>query len=182
MTIPGFPGAPPLARVKGAAAKALPKGLPVTGQLKFQHYGLAMRFAVDIGGLSIGHWSSCENLKVTFNTEKVTSGGNYYSQILLPKDISYERITLKRAMIKGGSDELRKWLRKVAVEWVNGDPDRGRYTGASGDITLLDVTGKEVQKWHLEGIYPVSWSGPQLDAKRSDIAYETLVIEHEGFL
>lgn len=163
-------------------AKMLPKGLPVTGQLKFQKYGVAMRFAVTITGIDLGNWSSCEGLKVTFNTEQVTNGGHYDHKLLLPKDISYDHITLRRAMIKKDSDKVRKWLSNVADKWMDYDPGDESYQGETGSVTLLDITGQIVQTWGLSGVHPVSWSGPSLNAKQSDIAMETLVLEHEGFL
>jgi len=39
-----------------------------------------------------------------------------------------------------------------------------------------------VAKWNLEGVYPVKWTGPSLDAAGNQIAVETLELAHNGFL
>ncbi|HLI38338.1 MAG TPA: phage tail protein [Streptosporangiaceae bacterium] len=163
-------------------AKALPKGLPVTGQLKFQHYGMAMRFSVTIDGLDLGHWSFCDGLKVEFKTDRVTDGGHYDHQAILPVTVAYGSITLKRAMIQPDSDKVKEWLSKVARQWVGDDALANPYKAGTATIKLLDVCGRKVQEWVLREVYPVSWSGPTLSAEQSKVAIETLVIEHEGFL
>jgi phage tail-like protein len=172
--------------LKRAAAhglpKALPKGMPVTGQLKSQQFGVTMRFDVELGACPLGQWSQCDGLRVTFNTEKVPNGGNYDYQVNLPLDIQYDHIKLRRAMIKKDSEAVRDWLNKVRNEWINYDPNGTAYSSSGGSITLFDTIGRELYKWVLRNVHPVSWSGPSLNAQQAGIAIEELVIEHEGFL
>jgi phage tail-like protein len=172
--------------VKRASAhglpKALPKGMPVTGQLKSQQFGVTMRFDVELDDCPLGQWSQCDGLRVTFNTEKVPDGGNYDHQVNLPLDIQYDHIKLRRAMTKKDSAMVSKWLNKVRKEWINYGPDEAPYRSRGGSITLFDVTGQELCEWELYNVHPISWSGPSLSAQQAGIAMEELVIEHEGFL
>lgn len=168
----------------------IPAGVPMpqmslpgtSGSSTFQKYGLAMRFKVEVGGMTLGHWASCEGLKVEFKTENVADGGSYGYQAVLPVAISYGPVTLKRAMLQADSDKVMTWLRAARDQWVNYDGTGQAYPSYTATITLLDVYGAQVQSWTLRDVYPVSWSGPALSAEQSKIAVETLVIEHEGFL
>lgn len=171
----------------------VPQGLPMpswgrtgasasAGQAMFRKYGMAMRFNVTIDGLALGHWASCEGLKVEFTTESVKDGGHYDYEPALPAALKYSAITLRRAMIQGDSDQVMRWLRTAAAQWTNYDGTTDPYRGGTAQITLLDVYGGTVQNWKLRGVRPSSWSGPALTAEQSKVAVETLVIEHQGFL
>jgi phage tail-like protein len=78
------------------------------------------------------------------------------------------------------SEAVQSWLRDVAAEW-NGSGDMSRI-GKIVMIDLLDVYQVSAAHWALRNAFPISWSGPSLTAKGSEIASETLVLEHEGFL
>lgn len=166
-------GLPPLpaAGVNGSA-----------GQSQFRKYGMAMRFDVWVDGLGLGQWASCEGLKVEFTTEPVKNGGHYDYEAVLPAAVKYSPVTLRRAMIKSDSDKVLAWLREVARKWTDYDGTGDTYQGGTARITLLDVYGGTVEAWNLHGVRPSSWSGPVLNAKQSEVAIETLVIEHQGFL
>lgn len=153
----------------------------------FRHLGLAMRFKVDVVGLgdalNLGHWTSCEGLKVEFKFEAVRSGGDYGSTYLLPQHVSYPPITLKRAVEKPYSDSVQSWLRQVAAQWRGGGDLSAVARTVS--IDLLDVyldPNKPAYTWVLANAVPVAWSGPSMNVRASEIASETLVLEHEGFL
>jgi phage tail-like protein len=145
--------------------------------------GLAMRFLVEVGGLNLGHWQSCNGLRVNFQTTAVQQGGEYRRRTLIPEQVEYGDITLKRAVTADGSKSVAEWLRTAVDKWVNCD-----YTGdvhqpskETATITVLDAHGKSVYAWTLDGVYPKSWSGPELDASSSRVAVETLVFSYDGF-
>lgn len=175
---PTAPGSVVSAIVSGARQGAKP----------FRHLGLAMRFKVDVlgvgtEGLGLGFWTSCEGLKVEFKFEPVRSGGDYLNSYALPLNVSYPQVTLKRAMEKKQSDAVRSWLNQVAAEWRGaGDVSK---VGKIVMISLLDVyldPEEPVATWNLHNAFPSSWSGPSMNAKSNEIATETLVLEHDGFL
>lgn len=153
----------------------------------FRRFGLAMRFSVAFSNGStisnLGEWSSCKGLKVDFKTETVKAGGGYNGEVKLPTEVVYSPVVLERAMEQQTSQNLQAWLGTLVNQWVDysgiGEPPAPSGTVL---ITLLDVYLKPVVSWTLNGAFPVSWSGPVLDAKQNAVALETLTIEHIGFL
>ncbi len=51
---------------------------------------------------------------------------------------------------------------------------------SSGAITVYDLAGRPVERFDLEGVWPVRWEGPSLDSSGSGLAVEELEIAHEG--
>jgi phage tail-like protein len=146
-------------------------------------YGLAMRFKVIVNGLDLGHWSACKGLKVELKVTRVAEGGNYWFERLLPDRITYPTITLERAVHPRDSKAVQSWLRQVAAGWMN-DPGTAGPTqfGQPAQIVLFGAAGQYVMGWKLDGVYPVSWSGPSLSATDNKVAIETLELAHQGFL
>jgi phage tail-like protein len=153
----------------------------------FRLFGLSMRFKVTFsngtGVDGLGEWASCKGLKVDFKTETVKQGGNYNGETKLPTDVVYSPVVLERAMEAQSSQSLQAWLGRLVQSWVNYD-GTAALSPPSGivHIVLQDVYQSTVASWTLNGAYPVSWSGPTLDAKQNSVALETLTIEHHGFL
>jgi phage tail-like protein len=156
----------------GMAGLGLSAGLP--------SYGMAMRFAVSVGGLSLGHWSACKGLKLDLKVSRLKEGGNYGSDQILPEQVSGSSITLERAMEQTDSVKLQKWLREVASEWTSYSGTGRPYKDRTAKITLFDVGGIEMASWTLSGVFPSSWSGPSLSATDNKVAIETLVLEYEA--
>lgn len=165
------------------ALSATPSAAAGTG---LRTFGLAMRFAVTFSSAGLpkplGEWSSCKGLKVDFKTEAVKLGGAYDHEVKLPTQVVYAPVVLERAMERQSSADLQAWLGGLAARWMNyasadAPPPRGTVV-----IVLQDVNQNSVASWTLRDAYPVSWSGPTLDAKGNAIALETLTLEHQGFL
>ena len=83
----------------------------------------------------------------------------------LPVRHSWSRITLKRGITI--SKELHEWVESVR----NGVANR-----KNGAIVLLDDDRKPVVRWRFVNAFPRKWEGPNLDAKGSDVAIETLTL------
>lgn len=181
LATPTAPGS--LVSTAVSAARALRSGSD-----SFRNLGLAMRFKVEVQGvgsqgLGLGLWTSCEGLKVDFEFEPVRSGGDYVNSYVLPKVVSYGRVTLKRAVEKKHSAAVQKWLKQVAAAWRDG-ADISEIARVV-TISMLDVylnPEEPAATWNLQNAFPFSWSGPSMNAKSSEIASETLVLEHDGFL
>jgi phage tail-like protein len=168
----------------GGQASGLSSGLPP--------YGLAMRFTVQVQGLAsvagatpgasfLGSWSACTGLKVKFNATKLKQGGDYTTEHILPEGISYDPVTLERAVHPTESAAVMTWLQKVAAYWTT--PGAGVLpSGQTATIKLFDVTNSAVATWTLRNVYPAEWSGPTLNANDNKVAIEKLVLYHEGFL
>ncbi|HUD37099.1 MAG TPA: phage tail protein [Streptosporangiaceae bacterium] len=153
----------------------------------FPHLGLAMRFKVEVtdleAGVSLGNWTSCEGLRVEFKYEAIRSGGDYASTHFLPSHVAYGQVTLRRAVETQYSRQIKNWLALFATQWesAEGEPT----LGTTVTISLFDVYQDPIApaaQWQLQNAFPVSWTGPSMNAKSSEIASETLVLEHSGFL
>ena len=158
----------------------------LAGLAQFRRVGLAMRFKVEVaaaGVIQLGSWTSCEGLKVEFKYESVRAGGEYDDTHVLPLHVSYGPVTLKRAVEPPYSTAVQDWLKSVATEWTQGMGEAA--VGKAVTITLFDVyqnIAKPAAQWTLQNAFPMSWSGPSMTAKTNEIAMETLVLEHSGFL
>lgn len=174
---------PPSLAARGAAAKSLASRMTgATGPGSSPPYGLTMRFQVTVDGLNLGAWSACRGLQVKLESTKVTSGGDYSTERILPKQVSYSNITLERAVHPADSKTVKAWLEQKVSQWINYDGSGPPYAGGTAKITLLGVQGQEVMSWELTGVYPASWSGPSLSATDTKVAIETLELAHQGFL
>jgi len=145
-------------------------------------YGLVFRFSVKLleteGTRDLGQWQSCGGLKMDFQPVEVKSGGIYTSVRYLPGELKYPKIVLKRAVDPKSSKAVQQWLKEAATSWINGAT---KDKPGDATITLFDPNNKAVLTWHVRGLRPSSWSGPDLDANSSKVAIETLELVHEGF-
>jgi phage tail-like protein len=116
---------------------------------------------------------------VKFNPKRITEGGNYHYEPILPGEIKYPPVTLARAMNSADTAKVQAWLRERASSWIDAYKSGG---GGTATITLLHARGGVVAQWTLRNVYPESWKGPDLDAMTLGIATEQLVLAHEGFL
>jgi len=145
-------------------------------------YGLAMRFRVTVAEINLGLWSGCKGLEVKLAVKKVTSGGDYSTEQILPEQVSYSNIKLQRAVHPTDSITVKNWLQEKVTQWMNWSGSGDIYPGGTATITLYGAQGTKVMEWDLTGVYPVSWSGPELEANKKDVAIETLELAHQGFL
>jgi phage tail-like protein len=82
-------------------------------------------------------------------------------------------VTLKRGIIN--SKTVWDWISLVRREGVGGQKQVS--------ITLFDEARNPVQKWILQGVIPMKYTGPTLAAKGgTDVAMEELVLSAEGLL
>lgn len=134
--------------------------------------GLALRFSVTVDGQSIGLWSKCNGLTVTFGVCSFQSGDDN-TTTHLPGRTSYETITLTRPVTPQASQALQKWLSQQANGTVN-------YTQST--ITLLDASNNTVMTWTLQGVMPSKYTGPTFNSGATSVATEELQLTHQGFL
>ncbi|MFT4164630.1 MAG: phage tail protein [Microlunatus sp.] len=132
---------------------------------------VSLRFTVTIDGKSIGNFTTCSGLKVEVVMEQREEGGTNGFVWQLPSRVKYSNITLKRAVC-ADSQELTDWLIGFANE----------VSYKTACITAMTGDGKKVTSWNLDGVVPVSWSGPDFDVGANNVAMETLVLAHHGFL
>jgi phage tail-like protein len=78
-------------------------------------------------------------------------------------------VTMKRGVI--GSLDLFDWIKEVAA---------GNINRRDVAITLLDEARSTVMTWILRRALPKKWTGPNLNAKGTDVAMEELTLTAEG--
>jgi phage tail-like protein len=141
--------------------------------------GLTMRFKVTVDGLSLGYWTTCKGLSMTFNAKPVL-GNVYDSFTYIPERVTYSDVQLSRAMNSQDSPKVWRWLAQCRDQWYG--PEPGDWSDKTAVIALFDSKYHPVTHWTLSNVYPKEWKGPDLDAGGKTIALETLTLAHEGFL
>jgi len=138
--------------------------------------GLANRFhvTIDTSPYDLGTWQKCEGLDVTWDIADFRAGDEANMRWYFPGNTKYKPIKLLRAANKTDSELVQKWLNTAA--WTQ---DKARGTMA---ITLFDSFAKEILTWNLRNAMPKAWNISTMDAGASQVAIETLELDHQGFL
>jgi len=135
-------------------------------------HGLSLRFTVTIDGYgSLGNWSKCEGLKVTYDVHEYKEGGQNGFAHKLPGRATYQNIKLTRP-VDSDSMMVAGWLASI----------QAMTRRETAEIAILDASGEVVTTFNLMDVYPVSWTGPTLDVGSSSVAMESLELAHNGFL
>ncbi len=129
---------------------------------------MSFKFTVEIDNITVAGFSEVTGLQIETETETVEEGGvNDYVHIL-PKRTKRQNIILKH----GITDKYDLW------NWYQ-DVVKGKFERRNGCIVLQDVDKKEKRRWAFFRAYPVKWTGPELKADSSTIAFETIELVHE---
>jgi len=128
-------------------------------------------FSVEVDGLSLGYFSSCEGLGCEIVLEQREEGGNNTMVWQLPTRIKYSNIKLSRP-IGPHTAEITKWFATM----INGVEPK------TATISARTAENKVVAEWGLLGVVPVRWTGPSLNLDSPKVATETVEIAHHGIL
>lgn len=140
--------------------------MPEAGERK-DPFG-AFNFLVEIDGIIEAGFNSVSGLDISVEFDTIREGGVNDFEYKLPKGLKYSEITLR----KGLADwELWTWCQDFAL---------GKSRRKNGTIHLLDDSKNQVMSWHFIQAYPTKWTGPSLDATKSAVATESLVLAHHG--
>jgi phage tail-like protein len=129
-------------------------------------------FSVKIDNDELGSFNSCDGLGCEVVIEQREEGGNNGFVWQLPTRIKYGNVKLTRPVGKD-SAKLTAWLASFATGVK-------RHTATISARASDD--NKIVASWHLDGVIPVRWSGPQLSLDSPKVATETIELAHHGFL
>lgn len=131
---------------------------------------LGFNFLVEIGSLVVGGFSEVTGLQAEVQTEDYREGGvNEYAHKLAGPTNYPANLSLRRGITN--TDALWDWHREITQGIIN----RRKIS-----IILLDSEGREVRRWNFAQAYPVSWTGPELQADTAQVAVETLEMAHRG--
>lgn len=130
----------------------------------------AYNFILDLGGGTVGYFTTVDKLGIDIETIDFREGGAGPAVRKLAGRVSYTDIELKWGLTQ--STEMWDWL-MMAV--------KGEVSRKNISIILRDNDGKrEVTRWNLDNAWPCSWRGAPLDALSNEVAIETLSLAHEG--
>jgi len=130
----------------------------------------AFNFWVEIEGILVGGFSECTGLQMETEVETYAEGGLNEYQHQFRGRAKYAPLVLKRGLTL--NDHLWRWHQNV----IDGNFDR-----KNGTIYLLHSTHVPVMWWNFRKAFPSKWTGPELRANSSEVAFETIELLHQGF-
>ena len=133
---------------------------------------LAFNFCVEIDQVVSAGFAEASGLVVETEVETFREGGwNSVERQLTGAAKFPSRIVLKRGL--ADPQDLWKWYQQVA----RGDVQRKQIT-----IVQLDYNGNPTGRWAFREACPTKWTGPELKAQTSGVAFETIEFVHRGLL
>ena len=129
------------------------------------------RFLVEIDGIIQAGFSEATIPDSTQDVIEYREGNEPPTVRKLPGLVKYGNVTLKWGITD--SMELYNW-RKLVEQGKMKDARRNMA------IILMDEVGNPAARWEFSEAWPSKYDAPDLNAKGTDIAIETLEIVHEG--
>ena len=132
----------------------------------------AFRFSVEITGeAKVGGFNEVSGLVFETDVQTLRVGGiNGYEQQLPGPSKFPSRLVLKRGL--GDAKFLWNWYRSIS----QGEIQRKNIT-----IKLHDERWGDPMSWRFKEACPVKWTGPDLRASNSAVAFESLELVHRGY-
>ena len=115
---------------------------------------------------TIGYFSHCSGLELSFDVFEYQEGGNNDFVHRLPGTMRYPNLVLSRGLTE--QEALLKWFMATRTE------------AERKEITLTLKTNDAERTWTFSDAFPVKWVGPQIDSSGAEIATEMLEIAHSG--
>jgi phage tail-like protein len=130
------------------------------------------RFLLEIGGINQAGFSEATIPDTAQDPIEYREGNEPPTVRKIPGLIKFGNLTLKWG-ITDSSMEIYDWRKKV---------EEGKMKDARQEIAiiLLDEEGNPKSRWEFSEAWPTKYDAPDLNAKGTDIAIETLEIAHEG--
>ena len=106
---------------------------------------------------------------MSLELEDYMEGGNNGTVLKFPTRVSWQKLTLKSGLTRGTA----LW------DWFYGFVE-GKVQRKDGVISLLNEQRQVHTVWGFKRGLPVRYQGPQMHAQQSNVAFESIEIEHEG--
>lgn len=130
----------------------------------------AFNFLVDIDGIPAAGFAECSGLSSETDVIEYREGNDRTLGVRkIPGLTRYANVVLRRGITT--NRDLWDWRQTVI------DGQVSRRTVA---ITLLDAAAAPVMRWTLREAWIAKWEGPSLNARRSEVAIESIELVHEG--
>jgi len=126
-------------------------------------------FLVEVSGLLVGGFTECSGLQVETDFHDDREGGiNEYTH-RFAGPTKYPPLILKHGLTP--IDGLWAWHQEVV---------QGQVTRRNGTIYLLNKQHIPVRWWDFTEAFPIKWTGPDLRADSSNVAFESVELSHRG--
>ncbi|WP_404337173.1 phage tail protein [Sphingomonas sp. MMS12-HWE2-04] len=138
------------------------------------------RFRVLFGGVPVAGVSKVSGLKRTIEPVQHRDGGDLSSKRISPGLASFEPITIERGITHDNEFEL--WALSVY------NPEGAGLISLKNfrrdiSIELYNLQGTKVRAWNAFRCWVSEFTAvPELDANANGVAFETLVLQNEGFM
>lgn len=129
----------------------------------------ACRFYVNLGLTMQAVFTEIKGLGFSIEPLSKNFGGDTARQLKFPGKSTMDKVTFKRGL--SSTSELYLWCVMTASGIVLRRPV---------SIMLYAPDGSLHASWHLLNAFPIRWSGPDLQADSTSIAFETLELAHDG--
>ncbi|MCP5107169.1 MAG: phage tail protein [bacterium] len=132
------------------------------------------RYVLEVGGINQAGFSEATIPDSSQDPIEYRVGNEIPTVRKIPGLIKYGNLTLKWG-ITDSSIELWEWRKKV---------EDGKMKESRQDIAVivLDEEGNPTSRWEFREAWPTKYDAPDLSAKGTDIAIETLELAHEGMI
>jgi phage tail-like protein len=138
---------------------------------------IGYRFVVTVEGHPLGVFTKMEGLGAKYEVLSVKEGGENGYVHALPGRLSFDNLKLTRP-VDGSSGVIAAWFCECrSIMQTGGRLDRD----VTGSVSAYGPDDEVVARWDLDGIQPVSYSGPSFQAGSSNVLTETLELAHRGF-
>jgi phage tail-like protein len=127
-------------------------------------------FTVTIGPRVVAGFNEVSGLAVESEVESLREGGvnDFEHQLVGPTKYS-SRLVLKRGL--GDPQDLWRWYLQIL---------HGAITRQPLTIYLNGTRGLPGLHWTFMDACPVKWTGPEMHASTSAVAFETIEVVHRG--
>lgn len=152
--------------------------IPVTTRLldPFKNFKFTVSFEE---GPPIAGISKVSALKSTTETMTYRDGGDISTVVQAPGQTKYEAITLERGLTLDTTFE--DWATAAFAPLSHGEIDLSKFR-RNMIINLNNLEGDPVRSWFVHQCWVSEYTAlPELDASGSAFAFESIVVQHNGF-
>ena len=138
------------------------------------------RFRVLFAGVAVAGVSKVSGLKRTIEPVQHRDGGDLSTKHISPGLASFEPVTIERGITH--DSEFETWALSVY------NPDGAGLVSLANfrrdiSIELYNLQGIKVRAWNVFRCWVSEFTAvPELDANANGVAFETIVLQNEGFM
>ncbi len=133
----------------------------------------AYTFIVKFEGADEAYFRSCSGLKSEGEVTPVQEGGvNGYERKLIG------RTKFPNIVLKQGFAGPAMWNKRAAFA----SDEKAPPARFNGTITQMGPGNKPAHTWQFIKAWICKWDGPEFDASKNEISFESIEIAHEGLL